>query len=136
MSAENEIIVSIYEIQNRLDGTGELYFKQIFDRRGSVEYEILFKVYQEIYGKSLLDRSQGIGPFNSIEELQRYAFKLCQELEFQGIFVLPIDAFATLLEKVGSVDELWKEIRSSEYFLKNPERGQTGSGSVWKKIFT
>jgi hypothetical protein len=111
------------------------YFIHLFNEDGQLDNETLDATYSNFFSISRPSKiySHGIGPFNSIGDLQKYSFNLCQTLKSQEIVILSVEKYNQAVDNVFN----------SEKFLQSLlEQGETihnidiGKNNIWNRIFT
>ena len=131
MAYEIEALFAVYDYQNgerALDASYRLLY--VFGNEGPVERELLEKVYCEIFMKEKVEGSS----FESLMQLNQYAFELCTRLNAARICLLSVQEYNSALEKSLSVEEFKNNLTEFADCIENVDKGRkTG---LLGKLFT
>ncbi len=137
---EVEYIVGIYNQFNPFPENPEdlgYYFLYLLDQKGVLDLEEAKQLYKEKY--QLSEDSQAlkkaiVGPFESLDAINQYAFSLCEKLNAEKISLLSVVDYNTLLEAAPSSLELHQDLVSKGNVITNIERKK--KGGFLSKIFS
>lgn len=103
----------------------------VFDKYGIVEREVLEECYREVYAKAAL-KTSCLGPFDSQDDLTRFAFKLCEKRDVDRSILLSQDEYNQVLEDSHSKGELLASLEQVGRSVENLEGTRRG---LFGKIF-
>jgi hypothetical protein len=103
----------------------------VFDSHGIVENEVLDECYREIYERSA-KLSPCFGPFDSQDELTRFAFNLCEKRDVEQSILLSQEEYNQVLEETHTKEELLLGLASVGRPVENLEGPRKG---LFGKIF-
>lgn len=127
-----EGVVGIYQNQSYSVEEGSFYYlTHLFDEKGHLDYDQIVQLYNDQYTHPCHGR-KSIGPFESLEELNKFSFKLCEEFDFSFISLISSGEYNAVLESVVDADELLAKLVQSGNILENIDRGKK---SIFKKLF-
>lgn len=134
----DETIVGIYHFfQPRAhEGTPpQYYLLHVLDHRGILDREIVIRVYKEKFQRDL-DRDQDIvGPFESLDELNMFAYELANEINAPKVSLLSVGDYNLLLENAMDLNNLIYDLKNKGNILENIERDQVKKSGFFSKIF-
>lgn len=133
MSADKSILTVIYgpHNHNRL-GDGKRVMA-VFNESGLIEETTLEEEFLELvsHEPEVLDEGT-IGPFSSLEQIQKFSFNLCQKLGNKGASLVPLDDYNELLIASFKIEDFKAKLEEKGSFIDNPEAGKSG---IFNKIF-
>lgn len=126
-----EYIVGIYNYFDPSTSGGNLayYFLYLLDQKGILDFELAKNAYKEKYQQNedqfVFDNGM-IGPFDSSDSMNQFAFYLCEKLEAAKINLFSVAEYNALLESTGNSLELERELRLKGNQIENIERKKKG----------
>ena len=131
-SAESSRKMSIAEG----DGPGGRLFFWIkglwIEGEGDLE-ETSHRKYEELFGVNPILQRGYFGPFHNIEELRRFAYLLCLELEGRIVHLFSQEQFNQIIKYCPDKNELLKELVEKSDSLDNLDRSK--GKNLLDKIF-
>lgn len=103
----------------------------VFDAAGLVERDVLHECYKEVFSQEAHERPC-FGPFESQDDLTRFAFKLCEKRESQKTVILSQEEYNQALEEAHSKEELLSVLEKAGRSVENLEGPKKG---LFGKIF-
>jgi hypothetical protein len=92
----------------------------IFSNEGNIDIELIIKAYESEVNTWNEHALEGrIGPFESLESLQKFSFNLCQRLNAKKIILLSKDSYNEAVENCSNVDQLCDEFNKLGDVLEN-----------------
>jgi hypothetical protein len=112
-----------------------LYFYQMesyqvfhaFNSQGSMDEKSLHSAYKAIIGgePSFLDLGT-IGSFNSIEDLQKFSFHLCQELGSNAVNLISSEDYNKAFDQAYTEQEFLKNLSECGNKIENLDKNKKG----------
>tara|TARA_R110002072_G_scaffold1989_2_gene16296 strand:- start:19954 stop:20358 length:405 start_codon:yes stop_codon:yes gene_type:complete len=131
MTTQDGLLV-ITELISKGSILNEYLISYIFDERGYTDEETLNEIYKEVIGKEAGLLSEGrVGPFSSMEEIQKYSFKVCQEVGASCVQILGSEDVNTALEKSFNGTDLINGLWELGNRMENPD-AQNSKGLLGK----
>lgn len=96
-----------------------------FDSQGLVEQEVLDECYRETYERPP-EMKPCFGPFDSQDDLTRFAFKLCEKREVERSVILSPEEYNQVLEESHSREELLSKLGEAGRTVENLEGPKKG----------
>jgi len=90
--------------------------------------------YEELFGVNPIIRGDYFGPFHNVEELRRFAYLLCLDLEGESVHLFSQESFNTIIKYCPDKRQLLEELLVKSDSLDNMDRS-TGK-SFLDKIFS
>ena len=90
--------------------------------------------YEELFGVAPILTEGCLGPFHNVEELRRYAYLLCLDLEGEVVHLASQEIFNDALKYSPDKQALLSELIKKSDFLDNIDRSK--ARSLLDKIFT
>lgn len=134
----DETIVGIYHFfQPRIhEGNPPMYYLlHLLDHRGILDRETALKVYRTKVSEEVDRDHEIIGPFESLEQLNQYAFALCEEINAPRVSLLSVAEYNLLLENSHDLINLAIDIKSKGNILENIDREEKTKNGFFSKIF-
>ena len=131
MTSENYLLLIYGYFPNSFNQDGFYKLMNIVDERGAVDKYSLATALKKSIGKELTEMEEIF--FNNLEELNKFSYKLMDDLEAPLICVLSIDNYNTCLEKCSSLEEFKSLILESANCLENID--YTKNKGILSKIF-
>ncbi len=131
-----EYIVGVYHYLNanpELNGDSAYYLLYLLDDKGLLDKIGAMKLYNEHFKTDLsspvheFELNKGkIGPFESVEKLNQFAFRLCEELNAAKVSLLSVQEYNTLLESTISMSDFHRDLLEKGNILENIDRKKKG----------
>jgi hypothetical protein len=140
MNNENYLLLlyGYYPAVQNEEGSYKLL--KVVDERGMVDDQSLVSAFSNSLGKELnldqqtpLDSSHKEIFFKGLEELNKFAYKLMNDLDAPLVCVLSAENYNTCMEKCSSLDEFKELLLDSSNCLENID--YTKDKSILSKIF-
>ena len=111
----------------RFAGGGQFLIRYIFDHEGLVDGAVLEKTFKEIIGgePDVVEEGQ-IGPFRGTEDLQKFSFQVCQELNRSQVNIFSPDEYLAILDQSHELPEFKKLLSEGGNIIQNPDKGSNG----------
>lgn len=123
----NKFVIGVYG-HLRHSGTQEsrvkaldssYYLIHIFGDNGPIDFETLDKIYHEHYCQFInINNCKHIGPFDGLEELNKYLYSLCDEMSLSKINIVSVEEYNLIIEKSSSVEELKNNLEDSSSYIE------------------
>lgn len=134
----DETIVGIYHFFQPRAHEGAIpqyYLLHILDHRGILDRDLVVRVYKEKFQREV-DRDQEIvGPFESLDELNMYAYQLASEINAPKVSLLSVSDYNLLLENAMDLNNLIYDLKNKGNILENMEKDQGKKSGFFSKIF-
>jgi hypothetical protein len=127
-----EYIVGVYNYLNafpELQSDSAYYLLYLLDEKGLLDLSLAQKLYDERFKSELSSASihnKMIGPFESTDHLNQFAFQLCEELNAQKVSLLSVQEYNTLLESTQSASDFHRDLLLKGNVMENIERKKKG----------
>lgn len=132
---DTEYIVGVYNYVNafpELNADSAYYLLYLLDEKGLLEKSFAEKIYEANF-KSELSASDEvtagqkmIGPFESTDLLNQFAFQLCEELNAEKVSLLSVQEYNSLLETSQSASDFHRDLLLKGNVMENIERKKKG----------
>lgn len=96
---------------------GGFYLINVLSSTGPLKREFIEKLYGDFFVTREI--SDEFGPFESLEELSKFCFSICDELKLPYITLHSLEEFNTLIEESSSVNDLLEGLKSNGNLLEN-----------------
>jgi hypothetical protein len=129
-----DYIIGVYQYFNPFpeDESGSAYYLlYLLDQRGLLEKSDAIKLFQEKYPNETL-KSKWLGPFDSVDNLNQFAFILCEKLNARKINLLSVQEYNSLLEQTINASDFHQHIIEMGNVFENIDRKEKG---FFKKLF-
>ncbi len=130
---EIEYIVGVYHFLNAApeESAEAAYFLlYLLDDKGMLEVEIAHKLYkekfQDEFNKDAKCPAKAIGPFESVDRLNQFAFLLCEEMNAAKVSLLSVAEYNTLLENTHQAADFHRDLVEKGNVMENIERKKKG----------
>ena len=135
---KDETIVGIYHyFQPKVHDAinPEYYLLYVMDHRGMIDRDLAEKIYREKIVPSDFQVKDLIGPFESLDELNKFAFLLCEEINAPKISLLSVQEYNLLLESAQDIHSLLGDLKSKGNTLENIDREDKNKSGFFTKLF-
>jgi hypothetical protein len=130
---EIDYIVGIYNYFNPLIEEGsESYFYLLYllDEKGLLDQDISAKLFKDKFENEELPKNSSnansIGPFVTLENLNQYAFALCEELNASQVSLFSVSEYNSILETSQQASDFHRDLLTKGNVIKNIERKKKG----------
>lgn len=129
---EIEYIVGVYHYMNPFpeeNADSSYFLLYLLDERGMLEREAAEKLYIDRFKPEIGEAkapAKTIGPFDSIDRLNQYAFALCEELNAARVSLLSVQEYNSLLENSNQASEFHHDLLEKGNVMENIERKKKG----------
>lgn len=129
---EVEYIVGIYNNYNPTPEDPSMigyYFLYLLDQKGLLDIDDARKIFMDKYNLNEMSdalKMRRIGPFESVDVLNQFAFHLCEQLNAEKISLLSVQEYNSLLEANQSAQEFHNELLEKGNVIQNIERKKKG----------
>lgn len=134
----DETIVGIYHYFQPRAHEGnppQYYLLHVLDHRGVLDHEMLTKIYKDKFQHSPDRDDEMMGPFDSLEELNKYAYFLCEEVNAPRVSLLSVTEYNLLLENASELNGLVFDLKNKGNVLENIERDNKKTYGFFSKLF-
>ena len=94
------------------------YIVGFFSEGGELKRDRLHKSYEEMFHST--SDNEYIGPFQSLDDIRKYCFALCDYLNAQNSQILSVEEYNVMIENVTNRSEFAKQILLFGDSLLNP----------------
>jgi len=118
---KNEGIIGVYNYQ-RLSVNSEpaYYLLFLFNENGCLDLEVLSSLYTDTFSNSMdNEETNFIGPFDGLDSLNKFAFKICDETSSSKITLHSVEEYNALMENVSTVSDLEESLFSGGNVIEN-----------------
>jgi hypothetical protein len=129
-----EYLIGVYQYFNpnpEEEIGASYYLLYLLDQRGILEKEDAKKLYQESHTSFDL-KSKYIGPFESVDNINQFAFLLCEKLDAQKISLLSAQEYNGLLEHTQQASDFHRDLLLKGNVIDNIDKKEKG---FFKKLF-
>lgn len=130
---EIEYIVGIYNNFNPFPEEGEeahFYLLYLLDEKGLLEKEGAKALFKERFLSEHLEGVKTppsmIGPFLSLDNVNQFAFALCEELNAARVSLLSVEEYNTMLENSQLAHDFHRDLLEKGNVMENIERKKKG----------
>ena len=129
---EIEYIVGVYNYLNafpELHNDSAYYLLYLLDEKGQLDPVAARKLYEEKFKSELSSdniHQKMIGPFESTDHLNQFAFQLCEELNAEKVSLLSVQEYNTLLEGTQTASDFHRDLLLKGNVMENIERKKKG----------
>ena len=134
MNRNNSLWIVYKYLDNTTSSPGARYFiYKCFNETGVLEKETLEQHYFDFVGGELLEDTPLTGPFPSLEDITKFGFQVCQEMDLPSVGLMSIEEFNQALSTSESAAGLISNLPNVSNMIENPEHGK---GGFFGKIFS
>ena len=132
MKNDTEYIVGIFNFINvfpELSGEPAYYLLYLLDEKGLLDKSTALKLYQEHFKSSLTEdflHPKLIGPFESMDRLNQFAFQLCEEQNAEKISLISVQEYNNLLEGAQIASDFHRDLLQQGNVMENIEHKKKG----------
>ncbi len=116
-----EKLIAIYKHRNQISDLSNLeggfYLVNVLSSTGPLKRDFIEKLYSNFFVTREADGE--LGPFESLEDLSKFCFTICDELKLPYITLHSLDEFNTIIEDSSNVSELMSALRNGGNLLEN-----------------
>tara|TARA_R110000868_G_scaffold42895_3_gene144671 strand:- start:5259 stop:5648 length:390 start_codon:yes stop_codon:yes gene_type:complete len=100
---------------------GQFYIVHFVHSHGGVDSEMVWTLYEEIFGRKDSIFPQYFGPFESLEALTKFCFRVCDETDEPQVNILTLEEFNQLIESSTNTTILKERLPSLGNVIANPD---------------
>lgn len=130
---DTEYIVGVYNYINafpELNTDSAYYILYLLDEKGLLDKSAALKLYTDRFKSELAAddhyTSKMIGPFESTDLLNQFAFQLCEELNAEKVSLLSVQEYNSLLESTQEASDFHRDLLLKGNVMENIERKKKG----------
>lgn len=130
---EIEYIVGVYNSFNPFPEEGDesyFYLLYLLDEKGLLEKEGAQKLFKERFLSEHLEGIKSptnmIGPFLALDNVNQFAFALCEELNAAQVSLLSVNEYNSLLENSQLASDFHRDLLEKGNVMENIERKKKG----------
>ncbi|MCK5884505.1 MAG: hypothetical protein KAG61_12515 [Bacteriovoracaceae bacterium] len=135
---ERDTVFAIYKYLTS-DGLDEeqvdpsYYLIRVFDNTGAVESAHLFDLFQDIYPEfESGGRGRYIGPFPNLTIVNKFAFRLCENLDANRICLLSVMDYNNIIDSTTNITDLTDKMLDAGNVIENIEKEERSKGLLSK----
>jgi hypothetical protein len=130
----NDAIVMIYDYIEGADLKPSAYYLyHAFDESGLVELDGMVEVYEEFINQSPETDQLPLGPFDSLNFLNQFAFKVCEKNDNSLVSLISVKDYNSLLEEAATGTELFQNLAEKGNRIENLDH--SSKGGLLGKLF-
>jgi acetylglutamate kinase len=107
------------------------YLIYLLDQRGILDKDEALKIFKEQF-PSEAAKLKWLGPFESLDKLNQFAFTLCEKLDAQKISLISVQDYNGLLEQTVQSTDFHRDLLQKGNILENIDKKEKG---FFKKLF-
>jgi hypothetical protein len=128
---DTEYIIGVYNYLNatpELNSDSAYFILYLLDQKGLLDKSAALKLYERRFKSELLNAdertstSKMIGPFESTDHLNQFAFQLCEELNAEKVSLLSVQEYNSLLESSQTASDFYRDLLNKGNVMENIER--------------
>lgn len=129
---DTEYIVGVYNYINafpEIHSDSAYYLLYLLDEKGLLDKSAAHKLYNDRFKSELTSsdiHQNMIGPFDSTEALNQFAFQLCEELNAEKVSLLSVQEYNGLLEGTQTASDFHRDLLLKGNVMENIERKKKG----------
>jgi hypothetical protein len=132
---DTEYIVGVYNYINanpELNSDSAYFLLYLLDQRGILDRQEAVKLYDEHFKSKLMSdelmvsSSKMIGPFESTDLLNQFAFQFCEVLNAEKVTLISVQEYNTLLEGSQTASDFHRDLLLQGNVMENIERKKKG----------
>lgn len=105
----------------------------IFNDKGLVDESTLEDFYKELMpGQPKILETGHIGYFSQMEDIQKFAFRICQRFGSESVSLVSVDDYNEALVNSFKSDDLLTNLENRGNRIENPDAGK---GGFFSKLF-
>ena len=111
-----EYIVGVYNYINafpELHSDSAYYLLYLLDEKGLLDRSVADKLYEEKFKTDLSSgniHARMTGPFESTDQLNQFAFQLCEEMNAAKVSLLSVQEYNALLESTQTASDFHSDL--------------------------
>jgi len=129
-----EYLIGVYQYFNpnpEEERGAAYYLLYLLDQRGVLEKDDAKKLFRESHQDYDL-KSKWLGPFESLDTINQFAFTLCEKLDAQKISLLSVQEYNGLLEHTLLASDFLLDLLEKGSVIENIDKKEKG---FFKKLF-
>lgn len=129
-----ESIVMIYDYKEGAETNPSAYYLlHAFDETGVIEIEPMIDVYEEFIQKQPELSKMPLGPFESLNFLNQFAFKICEKIDGSVVSLLSVQDYNQIMEEATNGTSLFHDFVEKGNRIENLDH--KSKGGILGKIF-
>ncbi|WP_372653984.1 hypothetical protein [Halobacteriovorax sp.] len=129
-------LIAIYRFKNPANdlnySKGSYYLLHVLTNEGAVKPDLLEKFCHD-YDVENPAEEIGLGPFESVDDITKFCFYICDELRLPYVGLLSMDEFNSIIEESSKVSDLLEALHSDGNLIENISITQ--KKSFFQKVF-
>lgn len=123
---KDKVLTAIYGFDPQgLEGRN-LEVISLYNQDGLVPENILDEAYAKMFNSRPAFCFDGsVKFFETLDDLQKYIFEICQNLKNKGVSLVSVDVFNAMVMESFTVEELKKRLEEKGKFMTNPDAGKS-----------
>lgn len=131
---DNDSIVMIYNyIEGGQSNPSAYYLLHAFDEAGVIDIEPMIDVYEEFIQKQPDVSKMPLGPFESLNFLNQFAFKVCEKNDGGVVSLLSVNDYNAIMEEATTGTTLFEDFVAKGNRIENLDH--SSKGGILGKIF-
>lgn len=132
---DTEYIIGVFNYINafpELHSESAYYLIYLLDEKGLLDRTAAIKLYNDRFranitnGDESLNTSKMIGPFESTDQLNQFAFQLCEEFNAAKVSLLSVQDYNSLMESTQAASDFHRGLQEIGNVMENIERKKKG----------
>ncbi len=100
---------------------GHYYLIHFINSHGSVDGEIAWSIFDDLFGRKETSYPQYFGPFNGLDDVTKFCFRICDEAAEPQVNLMSLQEFNEVLEASTTVEILKQRLPSLGTIIANPD---------------
>tara|TARA_R110002049_G_scaffold101334_2_gene245898 strand:+ start:251 stop:640 length:390 start_codon:yes stop_codon:yes gene_type:complete len=100
---------------------GHYYLIHFINNHGSVDAEIAWTIFDELFGRRESIYPQYFGPFNGLDDVTKFCFRICDEASEPQVNLMSLEDFNEVLEASSTVEVLRQRLPTLGTIIANPD---------------
>ncbi len=100
---------------------GLFYIVHFVHPHGSIEHELVWSLYDEMCGHKTSTFPQFYGPFEGLEQMTKFCFRICDETNEPQVNLVTLEEFNQLVESATHIHLLRERLGSLGNIIANPD---------------
>jgi len=111
-----------FDINEKRNLKQKYFINKAWSANCILSFQNLEKIYIDIFGEPSIPFENKLGPFVSIDEIKRFGYKLCLEIEVERVYFLSVEKYNMVVQQTHQIKDLNKALLDQAEFLDNLER--------------
>ena len=100
---------------------GHYYLIHFIHAHGSVEADLGWGIYEELFGRKNSNYPQYLGPFDGLDDITKFCFRICDEAAEPQVNILSLQEFNQVIEASATIDVLKERLPTLGNIISNPD---------------